>query len=117
MNDSLQRVLDDLDGYTAAAIQLRDSMERIVAWNAEDAAYLRAGNPMGASMRRADSASRSREITRVLDGFEQARRHIRSSVTALLLEDGATVAEVGEAFGVSRQLAHRFAKDQVQPAD
>jgi transposase-like protein len=38
-------------------------------------------------------------------------------VTALLLEDGATVAEVGEAFGVSRQLAHRFAKEQVQPAD
>ena len=111
MNESLKRVIDDLDGYTAAAVELRDHMERVIARNAEDGAYLLAGNPIADSMRRADSASRSRELTRVLEEFDQARRLIRASVTALMLDDCASVAEVGEAFGVSRQLAHRFAKE------
>jgi len=112
VDDGLQRVLGDLEDYTAAAVQLRDELDRLIAWNAEDAEYLRSGMAITDSMRRADSARRSRDLTRYLDEFESVRRAVRVSVTALMLDDGNTVTEVGDAFGVSRQLAHRFATDR-----
>ena len=43
--------------------------------------------------------------------FEESRRAIRSSVVAAALAEGATVTEIGEIFGVSRQLANRFVKE------
>jgi hypothetical protein len=115
----VRRVVADLDAYTGAAEALRDHLDRVVAWNTEDREILLAGTPIGDSMRRADSATRSRTLTRALEEFEQARRAPRASVTAAMLDDGATVSEVGDAFGVSRQLAHRFARDpgSAQPVE
>jgi predicted transcriptional regulator len=46
-----------------------------------------------------------------LERFEAARREVRVSITAALLDEGLSTAEVGELFGVTRQLANRFARD------
>ena len=50
-------------------------------------------------------------MTRLLAEFEESRRAIRSSTVLGLLEEGLTITEIGDVFGVSRQLANRLVKD------
>jgi len=59
----------------------------------------------------ASSADRSRDLTRILTEFEQSRRRNRASVTAAALDQGLSVIQISEIFGVSRQLANRFVKE------
>ena len=43
--------------------------------------------------------------------FETARRQVRVSLTAVLIDDGLNGVEVGTLFGVSRQAANRLVID------
>jgi predicted transcriptional regulator len=66
---------------------------------------------MEAKMRRSDSATLSRDLTQRLEEFEEVRREIRVSVTAALRAEGLSAADIGDLFGVTRQLASRFARE------
>ena len=77
----------------------------------EDAERLRNGTSLLENMAVGDSATRSRELTHLLEEFEESRRAIRCSVVAAVLEEGATMADIGRMFGVSRQLANRLVKE------
>ena len=54
---------------------------------------------------------RRRELTSLLDEFEAARHQFRLALFAQCLEEGASVAEVGRALGISRQLASRLVSE------
>lgn len=51
------------------------------------------------------------EITEAIGRFQSARHRFRLAVLALGIEQGATIAEVGRALGVSRQFASRLAAE------
>jgi hypothetical protein len=51
------------------------------------------------------------KMTAVLKELERARYEARSAAFALGLTEGLSIGELGRLYGVSRQLAQRFAKE------
>ena len=111
MDEAIERVIGDVYLYTEAGDRLIERLQIQNRWNLEDIERLRGGASLMSSIETTDSASRSRDLTRIMAEFEESRRAIRSSVVAAALAEGASVAQISEIFGVSRQLANRFVKD------
>jgi hypothetical protein len=107
----MARVVEDIRRYRAATEQLIEGLRNQISSSDDDIAALEGGISMEEKMRRSGSSNLSRELTRRFDEFEAVRRDIRVSITAALLDDGLSAAEIGELFGVTRQLANRFARD------
>jgi len=111
MDEAIERVIGDVYHYTEAGERLIERLQLQNRWNLEDIERLRTGVSLTSAIEATDSASRSRDLTRIMAEFEESRRAIRSSVVAAALAEGATVTQISEIFGVSRQLANRFVKD------
>ena len=79
---------------------------------------LEGGMSVTESFARRDSAAWSREISALLEHFEDRRRATRESASLVLLEEGRSVRYVGDAFGTTRQWASRLVRGAVaQTAD
>jgi predicted XRE-type DNA-binding protein len=111
MDDPIERVIADVLRYREATRRLIEGLENQVASSDDDVELLRSGITMEAKMRRSDSATLSRDLTQRLEEFEEVRREIRVSVTAALRAEGLSAADIGDLFGVTRQLASRFARE------
>ena len=111
MDESIERVIEDIGLYTLAGERLIERLDAQNRWNREDIERLRDGASLSESTRATPSADRSRDLTRILAEFEQSRRRIRASVTAVALHQGMSVIQISEIFGVSRQLGNRFVKE------
>ncbi len=111
MERPIDRVIDDIIRYREATRRLIQGLENQVTSSDEDVEILRSGITMEAKMRRSNSAKLSRELTQRLEEFEEVRRDIRLSITSALRAEGLSAAEIGELFGVTRQLASRFARE------
>jgi len=111
MDEAIERVIEYVERYTQAGERLVERLQAQRAWNLEDIERLRNGMTLGQSTQATNSAERSRELTRILAEFEQSRREIRAAVVAAALDEGMTISEIADIFGVSRQLANRFVKD------
>ena len=111
MDDAIERVIADVRRYTEAGERLAERLHQHSRWNEEDIERLRSGASLRESCRATDSAQRSRDLTRILAEFEESRRAIRASTVLALLEEGMTINEIAQVFGVSRQLANRLVKD------
>jgi len=70
---------------------------------------------MGATVESTMEATRAAETragaNSVLDDLESARHQARVSMFAAALNEGMTIAELGRAWGISRQLSARYAKE------
>jgi Fic family protein len=108
---SLERVIEHIERYTESGDRLIERLQVQRAWNLEDIGRLRSGAKLADSTKQTRSADRSRDLTRILAEFEQSRREIRTAVVAAAVEEGMTVTEIADIFGVSRQLANRFVKE------
>ncbi len=123
MERAIERVIEQVERYTQAGDRLIERLQAQRVWNLEDIEHLRDGMTIATSTRDTRSAERSRDLTRIMDEFEQSRREIRVAVVAAALEEGMTISEIADIFGVSRQLANRFVKDaraltdQLRPGD
>lgn len=111
MEASIERVIEYIERYSAAGDRLAARLADLRTWNAEDIERLRSGVPISESTRVTGSAERSRSLTRLLDEFESSRRGIRAAVVAAAVEEGMTITQIAEIFGVSRQLANRLVKE------
>jgi hypothetical protein len=111
MNEAIERVVGDIYRYDEAGARLIERLQLQSRWNMEDIERLRSGVTLMASVRATDSSARSRDLTRIMAEFEESRRAIRTSVVAAALAEGASVTQISEIFGVSRQLANRFVKE------
>jgi hypothetical protein len=112
MADPLEQMVADVRRYMAAGEHLVSGIAEFVAMNAEALRDIEAGMSLTESIRIRDSAAWSRRVSSLLDEFEARRRETRTSIAAVLLEEGRSVTEVGHAFGVSHQLASRIVKGQ-----
>jgi hypothetical protein len=111
MSEGIERVIDDVLRYRAAAKGLIEGLEHQIGSSDEDIEVMRSGISMMDKMCRSTSAELSRDLTYRLERFEAVRRDIRVSITAALLGEGLSTVEIGELFGVTRQLAGRFVRD------
>jgi Fic family protein len=111
MDPAIERVIEYIERYSAAAGRLRTRLEAQQVWNSEDIGRLRAGATLSESVKATRSADRRRDLTRIMDDFETSRREIRAAVVAAALAEGMTTTEIADIFGVSRQLANRFVRD------
>ena len=111
MTEAIERVIVDLQRYSEAGQRLAEQLHQLARLNAEDVERLRAGVSMTEACQLTNSSDRSRGLTRIMAEFEESRRVIRASTVIGLLEEGRTTSEIGQVFGVSRQLANRLVKD------
>jgi len=111
MTEAIERVIVDLQRYSEAGQRLAEQLHQLARLNAEDVERLRAGVSMTEACQLTNSSDRSRGLTRIMAEFEESRRVIRASTVLGLLEEGRTTSEIGQVFGVSRQLANRLVKD------
>jgi hypothetical protein len=54
------------------------------------------------------------EVTEAMDNFEKARHQVRLAFFDLGTDQGKSIAEMGRALGISRQLASRLAAEAKQ---
>ena len=110
MAEPHEQLVDDVRAYIRAGERLAEGVMALNGMNADALEDLQRGMSLTESVTRRDSAAWSRRVTELLDEFEAARRAVRASTTAVLLDEGRSLAEVARAFGVSHQLAGRFAR-------
>lgn len=72
---------------------------------------LESGASIDEALSKLNTSERRLKMTDLLGEFEAARHRLRLSITTAGLKEGMTIGAVGRAFGVSRQLAARFAKE------
>jgi hypothetical protein len=111
MADHIERVIEDVLRYRAATQGLIEALQRQTESSDEDINVMRSGITMAEKMRRAGSSELSRNLTQRLEEFEAVRRDVRWSITRALVAEGLSTPEIGDMFGVSRQLASRFVND------
>jgi len=110
MANAHDQLLADVRAYRAAGERLVKGVIELNAMNTAALEDLERGMSLTESVELRDSATWSRRISKLLDEFESCRRATRSSATAVLMEEGKNVTGVGRVFGVSHQLASRFAR-------
>ncbi len=110
MDDARDDFVADVQRYVAAGEELAAAIADFNAMNRAALEDIAIGVPVSESFRIRDSAGWSRRITGLLDEFEACRRVTRASAAAALVDEGRSVTDIGRAFGVSNQVASRFAK-------
>jgi hypothetical protein len=108
MADATERVLRDIVSYREASANLSGALERQRMTMEEFAEAMLSSVPLDVRMRKADSAGLRGDVSDRLAEFDTARRQLRVSLTAVLIDDGLNGVEVGNLFGVSRQAANRL---------
>jgi predicted transcriptional regulator len=107
-SDDLHRQMADLneciDGLRAVLLRYKKVITALM--NLVDG-----GTPTLEALERVHASRHRPELTDALDQLAGARHETRVALLSLALEQGASMAEVGRAFSVSRQLASRLAAE------
>ena len=106
--DAVATAIHDLE---EAGARLATTIQESHAGLHESLALLDAGTSLAEILEVMGTAERRLQMTVEMGTFEEARHRLRLAVTDAGLEEGMTIAAVGRAFGVSRQLAAKFAKE------
>jgi hypothetical protein len=69
------------------------------------------GMDLGTALSALDPAASRQAMNDALKAVEQARHAMRLAVFATALDQGISIGELGRIFGISRQLAARYAKE------
>lgn len=116
----LAAVAQDRDQLVGDVRRYIETIENLVAGlqayrdvNEESLVDLLGGMDLKDSFRLRDTATLSRELSRLLDEFETSRQAVRRSCASTLHDEGMTLRQIGLAFGVSHQLASRFTRTPV----
>jgi hypothetical protein len=88
--------------------RLRAVLARNAAITEASIARLVAGADPGYVLTDVDVSGSRADLSDALDGFERARHRARSTFIAAQFGTGMNMKEIGSAWGISRQLAHRF---------
>lgn len=103
--------IGEIDELLASAQRLRADLR------AKETAYrrmsrqLRRGTDIGRAMTDTGAHTARQELTDTLDDFERCRHRTRLAITRAALDEGMTIGAVGRAWGFSRQLAARYARE------
>ena len=112
VTDERDQLMADARHYIEAGERLEAGLASYNAMNREALDDVLHGMSVGESCGKRDSATRSRHLTSLFADFEESRRRMRGSTSAALRAEGLTITQIGQVFGVSHQLAGRFARPQ-----
>jgi hypothetical protein len=88
--------------------QLRSVLERFESACRRLTELVEQGDSMTGALDKVKGSLQRRDVQEANEGFDSARHAIRLAMFALALEQGATLADMGRALGISRQLASRL---------
>jgi hypothetical protein len=72
---------------------------------------IKKGSPIATTMETTDARSSRANINTCLEALYDARHQLRLAITTAGLDEGMTIGDLGRAWGISRQLASRFARE------
>jgi len=105
---------DDLTDQIAELTELTKALRRALLKyeraNMVLASLIQDNTPTIEALKQAGAPSVRPELTDALDQFAGARHRTRLALLALAVAEGASMAEAGRAFSVSRQLVSRMIK-------
>ena len=111
MSAARDAVVADIGRLMASGEKLRDELAEGRQGFTRGLTLLEDGVPLDQALADLHTAERRVRMTEVLSRFDEFRHSLRISITAAGLEEGMSIGDIGRAFGVSRQLAARFAKE------
>ena len=111
MSAARDAVVTDVHRLMASGEELRDLLAESRQGFTQGLSLLEGGVPLDQALADLHTAERRLRMTEVLSRFDECRHSLRISITAAGLEEGMSIGDIGRAFGVSRQLAARFAKE------
>ena len=111
MTEARDAVMSDVRLLMDSGQELRSAILDSRKGFAKGLKMLEVGAPLRQTLAELNTAERRQRMTELLSEFDECRHRLRISITAAGLEEGMTIGEIGRAFGVSRQLAARFAKE------
>jgi len=111
MSAARDAVVTDVHRLMASGEELRDLLAESRQGFTQGLTLLEGGVPLDQALTDLHTAERRLRMTEVLSRFDECRHNLRISITAAGLDEGMSIGDIGRAFGVSRQLAARFAKE------
>jgi len=111
MSDARDAVVADIHRLMATGQELQDQLLESRKGFTVGLKLLESDTPLGRALVELNSAERRVRMTELLSEFDECRHRLRISITAAGIEEGMSIGDIGRAFGVSRQLAARFAKE------
>ncbi len=120
MSEARDAVISDIHRLMASGQLLRDQLVESRKGFEKGLDLLDRDMPLSQALAELNTADRRERMTDLLAEFDECRHRLRISITKAGLEEGMSIGDIGRAFGVSRQLAARFAKevrDQTGPVD
>ncbi len=69
------------------------------------------GASVAEAMEKSQTGFGRQRVNEALDALTEARHEVRLAITMAGMEEGMSIGEIGRAWGISRQLASRFAKE------
>jgi len=108
MSKAREEIPEQLRELADCAENLRKALLRYRKANIVLAELLADGTPTIEALERARASQLRPELTDALDEFSGSRHKARLTLLALAVEEGASMAEAGRSFSVSRQLASRL---------
>ncbi len=111
MTEARDAVVSDVQRLMDSGQELRSAILDSRKGFTKGLKLLEGGMPLRQALTELNTAERRLRMTELLNEFDECRHRLRVSITAAGLEEGMSIGEIGRAFGVSRQLAARFAKE------
>lgn len=111
MSDARDVVVGDVQRLMDSGKNLRELILESRKGFTRGLRLLERGVPLKDALTELHTAERRMQMTDMLNEFDECRHRLRISITAAGLEEGMSIGDIGRAFGVSRQLAARFAKE------
>jgi hypothetical protein len=110
VTSSRDDVARDVGRLVVAGQELRDRIRESRKGLQKGLELLDRGVGIDEALRALNTAERRLAMTELLTEFEECRHRLRLSITVAGLEEGMSIGDIARAFGVSRQLASRMAK-------
>jgi hypothetical protein len=107
---SRDEIARDIQQLIVAGQELRDLIRESRKGLQKGLELLDRGVGLDEAMRTLNAAERRLLMTDHIAEFEERRHQLRLSITVAALEEGMSIGDIARAFGVSRQLASRMAK-------
>jgi len=111
VSEARDEVISDIQRLMDSGQELRALVQESRKGFIKGLKLLDSGMPLEQALAELNTAERRLKMTDMLSEFDECRHRLRVSITAAGLEEGMSIGDIGRAFGVSRQLAARFAKE------
>jgi hypothetical protein len=106
-----EAAIRELECLLASAEELRTSLRTTEVVYRKALKTLKSGKKVSESLRNVQAGAVRQALNAKLESFELVRHRSRLTLIAAGLREGMTIGELGRAWGFSRQLASRYAKE------